>query len=132
MSIRKTKSDNSVVKVSKDSDKYKIALKLINHILTNIGKDEVDDLTKFKDIDREDIIKEVNKESLVAMEGELFPLFNKNKVGYYRVGGNSYVLNCLRGLVKDIGYEMNYKQKDKSEIMNGKSFRRKHFFYYIT
>jgi hypothetical protein len=120
------------VKATNDSDKYKIVLKLVNKILINIGKEEVDDLTKFVDIDREDIIKEVNKNALVGMEGELFPLFNKNKVGYYRTAGNSYVLNCLRGLLKDIGYEMNYKQKDKSEIMNGKSFRRKHFFYFIN
>ena len=51
-------------KITKDSEKYKVALKLVNKILVNLGKDEITDLTDFKDIDREDIIKDVNKKAL--------------------------------------------------------------------
>ena len=119
-------------KVDKDSDKYKVILKLINKILINIGKDEIDDLTKFNNIDREDIIKDINKKILTDMESELFPLFNKKNSGYYRKIGNSYVLNCLRGLLKEMDYEFTYEQKERSETINGKSFRRKHFFYSIN
>lgn len=119
-------------KISRDSDKYKVILKLINKILTNIDKKEIDDLTKFMNIDREDIIKDINKQSLIDMESELFPLFNKKDSGYYRITGNGFVLNCLRGLLKETGYELLYAQKERSEIINGRSFRRKHFFYSIN
>ena len=81
----------------KDSNKYKIALQLINKILVNIGKEEIDDLTKFVNIDRDDIIKEVNKTSLEEMDKEIFVLFNKKKCGYYRKT-NTLVLNSLRGI----------------------------------
>ena len=118
-------------KVSKDSDKYKVLLKLINKILSNIGKDEIDDLTDFKDIDREDIIKDVNKTSLEDMEKELFAHFDKKKCGYYRKT-DSIVLNCLRGMIKEINYSMTKKQKDKSEFIGDKSFRRTHIFYTIS
>ncbi|QKF94781.1 hypothetical protein QKU48_gp1323 [Fadolivirus algeromassiliense] len=122
--------DNVVPKAAPDSNKYKIALKLVNLILVNIGKEEVDDLTKFKDIDREDIIKDVNKKSLQDMESELFPLFNKKKVGYYRKT-DGLVLNCLRGMMKDIGFEMHKVQKGKMVIFDGKSYEKTCMIYCI-
>ena len=83
----------------KNSDKYKVSLKLVNKILVNIGKEEIDELTKFVDIDREDIIKDVNMTTLTEMEGEVFQYFDKMKCGYYRKTG-SIVLNRLRGMMK--------------------------------
>jgi hypothetical protein len=117
-------------KEDKNSDKYKIALQLINKILVNLGKEEVDDLTKFINIDRDDIIKEVNKNSLEEMDKEIFALYNKKNCGYYRKT-DSLVLNCLRGMMKEIGFELSYEKKEKSEYINNKSFRRKHVFYSI-
>ncbi|ARF09926.1 hypothetical protein Indivirus_5_49 [Indivirus ILV1] len=117
-------------KVDKDDNKYKVALKLINKILVNIGKDEINDLTDFKDIDREDIIKDVNKEALTGMEKELFPLFNKDKVGYYRKT-NAIVLNCLRGMMKEIGFSLVKVQKGKMIQINGKSYEKSCMIYHI-
>jgi hypothetical protein len=119
-----------IKKADTDSEKYKVALKLINLILVNLGKDLIDDLTKFVNIDREDIIKDINKQSLIGMEKELFPLFNKKSVGYYRKT-DALVLNCLRGMMKEIGFELYYEEKEKSEYVNERSLRRKHLFYFI-
>lgn len=91
--------------IDKTTDKYKLLLKFINSILINIGKSQVDDLTEFKDIDREDIIKDVNKQTLNAMEKELFKTFDKKKCGYYRKT-DSIVLNCLRGMCKEVGLDL--------------------------
>ena len=115
----KWKKDNcskkDTIKVTKEIDKttdqYKMALKLVNAILKNLNKDQIDDLTDFKDIDREDIIKDDNKKLLKEMEGELFPLFNKVKCGYYRKSDNS-VLNCLRGMCREIGLKMTYWERN--------------------
>ena len=119
-----------IYKENKDSDKYQMALKLINKILINIGKEEVDDLTKFINVDRDDIVKEDNKTTLESMEEEIFALYDKKKCGYYRKT-DGIVVNCLRGMMKEIGYQFTYIQKEKSESVNNKSFRRKHVFYSI-
>ncbi len=106
------------VKIDKDSEKYKVALKFVNKILVNIGKEEVAELIDFKDIDREDIIKEVNKESFREMENELFEQFDKVKMGWYRRNiVSSYILTFLRNMCTDLGYSFTYhelkKQKNK-------------------
>ena len=110
--ILEKKPKKTIVKVSPDHEKYKMALKLINVILANIGKDQIDDLTKFVDVNREDIIKDINKQSLNDMEKEVFPLFSKDKCGYYRKT-NSFVLNCLRGMMKEIGYSMRAREQKR-------------------
>lgn len=130
MSTKKTKNVSTVVKESSDSDKYKVALKLVNKILVNIGKEEIDDLIKFSGIDREDIIKEVNKKSLMEMEGELVELFTKKKLGLYRKT-DGIVLNCLRGLMKEIGYQLVKEQKGKMVIIDGKSYEKTCMIYSI-
>lgn len=126
--VKKSKIKNN--RVDKDSDKYKVLLKFVNKILTNLNKAEVDDLTQFINIDRDDIIKDINKDSLVAMEDELFPLFDKSKVGYYRQT-DSRALSILRGLVKEAGYDLVRKKKEKSDRFNNYSYRRTHIFYSI-
>jgi len=117
-------------KISKDDDKYKLALKFVNVILKNIGKDEVDDLTKFKDVDREDIIKDVNKNSFNDIADELFKNFNKKKCSYYRKT-DTQILNCLRGMMKELGHELTYVQKDINGKIDDKTFRKTCMFYSI-
>ena len=127
-----TDSDKKVKeKVNPESDKYKVVLKFVNRILVNLKKDEVDDLTKFANIDREDIIKEENKKVLIEMEKDLFQHFNKDKCGFYRKTANGWVLNVLRGMVKDMGYEFKPVKKDVCEYRDGKSCKRTHYFYTI-
>lgn len=118
------------LKEDKTSEKYQLALRFVNKILVNIGKSEVDELTKFINIDREDIIKEVNKITLDDMADELFEKFNKKKVGYYRKT-DSIVLNCLRGLMKEIGYELTNIHKDITTTFDGKNYRKTHLLYSI-
>ena len=116
--------------IDKNSDKYKVLLKLVNSILSNIGQDEIDEITEFINIDRDDIIKDVNTISFRAIEKELFEHYDKYKCGYYKKS-NAYVLNCLRGLVKQLGYELIYTRKEIGQIVDGKSLRRTHTFYSI-
>jgi len=44
---------------------------------------------------------------------------------------NAMVLNCLRGMIKDAGFTFSSKKKERSETLNGKSYKRAHFFYFI-
>ena len=105
-------SDKTIL--DKKSDKYKMALKLINKILTNISKDEIDDLTKFVNIDREEIIKDVNKKSFEEMEDELFKYFDKVKSGWYRrKTTKNYILTFLRYMCNDIHLSLTYYELKK-------------------
>lgn len=121
--------DNTTV-IDINSDKYKVLLKFVNNILVNIGKSKIDELTEFINIDREDIIKDINVKTLKTMEKEIFKYYSKNNCGYYRKS-NGFALNCLRGMLKELGLELTYIQKEKSEIVNDKSFKRTHLLYSI-
>lgn len=114
------------------TDKYKVALKFINMILANLGKPAITTLTEFTNIDREDIIKEVNKQSFDAMQGELFSYFDKVAMGWYRRNKvNNYILTFLRNMCDDLGLEFAYEQKDITRLIDEKSFRSTFMFYLI-
>lgn len=117
-------------KIQKDSEKYKIILKLLNKILKNNGKDEITDITKFADIDRDDIIKDVNRQALKEMEDDIYKLYDKKKCGYYNKSKGT-VLNCLRGMMRDSGFEFNYENKEVYKNIDGKRFRKTLFLYSI-
>jgi len=117
-------------KITNGSDKYKVLLKFVNKILVNIDKEEIDDLTKFINIDREDIIKDVNIKALNEMAPELFVHYNKQSSRFYNKS-NAYTLNCLRGLLKEAGFKFTYVSKEVYEDFNGKSARRSHILYSI-
>lgn len=112
--------------VNTSSDQYRIALKFVNKILENIGKPIIINLRDFKNIDREDIIKDVNKKTLSEMEKYIFEHFDKKKCGYYRQTDN-IVLNCLRGMMKTIGLELISLQKTKTV----KCMTSTHYYYSI-
>lgn len=126
---KKTTQDNGVV--DKNTEKYKVALKFVNKILVNIGKEEIDDLTKFKDIDRDDVIEDINKTTLEEMEEEVFKYFDKNGCNYYRKT-NGLVVNCLRGMMRQLGLSMTSVKKDITSTINGKKYRKSHMFYSVN
>lgn len=118
-------------KVDKNSEKYKVGLKFVNEILANIGKEGIDDLTKFKDIDRDDIIENINKTTLENMEEEIFKYYDKNKCNFYRKT-NGLVVNCLRGMMRQLGLSMTSVKKDITSTINGKKYRKSHMFYSVN
>jgi hypothetical protein len=127
--IKKATKQKVIQKVDKNNAKYIVLLKLLNGILENIGKDQITEVTQFVDISRTDIIKQENVDILKTMTKELFPLFNKNRCHYGK--SDSFVCNCLRDLVKQIGYCFSYKKKDVYVDVNGKNFRNTDMIYSI-
>ncbi len=135
--VKNNKRDGKTKKVKKNpakiidktTRKYKILIKFVNKILVNIGKDRIDDLTDFKNIDRLDIIKPENKVILDEMESDLYRYFAK-KSNFYRKTP-SIVLIIIRGLCKQVGLRFVSTQKDIRERINGKLYRRTHMFYSI-
>ena len=117
--------------IDKTSSKYIIALKFVNNILKNLDKSEINDLTDFKDIDREDIIKTENKELVETMQSELFKKgnFDKGKCGFYRRSQvKTYILTLLRYICLDLGFKFTYTEKRIQKNTIAKSY----YHYNIT
>jgi len=88
------------------NEKYKVTMKFINAILNNIGKEPIVDLAKFVDIDRLDLMKDINKTTLESMESEIFQYFDRRKCRYDLPSKNT-VLNCLQVMLHEFNYSLN-------------------------
>jgi len=96
----------------KTTDKYKVLLKFVNKILANIGKIQITDLREFKEIRREDLIKDVCVKIYNDMEYELFECFDKKKCSWYtRKSVRYYVITFLRSAAKDVGLKLKLHEK---------------------
>jgi hypothetical protein len=110
--------------------KMVIAMKFINNILTNSNKQEINVITDFKDVKREEIVTQQNLDMLNNMEEEIYKHFSKMGCGYYRKT-NNYVISFFRGMVKELGYTAVANKKDKTQKINGENFRKTYMFYHI-
>lgn len=101
-------------KIDKDSTKYKIALKFINNLLKNIGKKEINDLTEFKNINREDIIRPINVTMLENMMDVILKYYGKNEIGWYRKEiVKNYILAFIRCICRELNFKFTVKKRNK-------------------
>lgn len=131
-----TALENNLVNIDQNieikNEKNIVLLKLINKMLKNMNKAEIDELIKFVDINRECISTDLNYNIIKEMEKELFPLFNKKESRYYVKEKKSPALNILRGLTKQVeNHELCVKQKCKVETVNDRKCTRIQMSYSI-
>lgn len=122
------------LKASNNDPRYVLLLKIVNSILTNIGKSNITNLLQFRDIDRADIVKKENNDLVMSMEKELFQYFNKFSCGYYRKDKtDNFVLTFLRGACEDIGFKFEYNKKYIRETISNTNVKisKTHYFYFI-
>lgn len=105
--------DNNINETLQNKAKIFILLKIINKILKNLNMNGINDLIEFKKINRDDILNEQNKKIANEMENEIFGPFNKTKCGYYRRDNKQYILNLLKGMIKEVGYALIKRNKDR-------------------
>jgi hypothetical protein len=121
------KETDAIVDNNPDA-KLKIALKIVNKILDNCGKQHIDDLTNFVNVDRQDIIKKENNDYVKEIEDEIFTHFDKKKCNYHqRDNIKNIILSYLRGITDDIGFDFTYIEK----MINNGEKRKKHMIYSI-
>ena len=113
--------------------KYNLVLKLVNKLLINMNKSEINNLEHFKDIIRQDVITEANYKTVEEMEPEILKYFDKAKTGYYQKkrAGDNYPVNFIRGLLRQINLKLEHKEEDRTIKMNNQSYRQKIIFYSI-
>jgi hypothetical protein len=127
----KSKKDiikKNIMMVAKESPKYQIILVFINKILENIGKNKINNLTDFIDIDRLDILKQVNIDTFIQMESEILKYYDKKNIGWYaRNRTKHYILVFLRKVCIELGLIFKSIQKEKSI----KGYKKTYFLYSI-
>lgn len=112
--------------------KKQTALKFVNKILVNMGKDQINDLLDFKDVHRDVLIDDSNKAIVDEMEPELIEHFDKKKLGYYtRNMIKTILITYLRGICEELGYKFISNKKEVSYKIDGKPTRRTEVFYSI-
>ena len=70
--------------IDKNDPKYILALQFINHILINNNKPQIQDILEFKNVTRQEILKQENLDKLNEMENDMYKHFDKMKCGFYR------------------------------------------------
>ncbi len=125
-------SDNGPI-TELDQIKYNLVLELVNKILVNMNKSIINNLEEFKDIVRQDVITEANYKAVEEMEENILKYFDKAKSGYYQKkrSGINYSVNFLRGLLRQINYELENMKKDMSVNINGINYRKTFMIYSI-
>lgn len=97
--------------MEKLTKKYCITLKLVNEILKNCDRPEINELTNFKHIDRHEIIDKKNTQILEKMLPEIQEYFGK------KPKTDEYILTILRNMCKQL--TLHFKQKYKNVQKNG-------------
>ena len=115
------------------SSKSLILLSFVNRILTNLGRPSITILTDFKEIDRDDIIKDINTLLIDELSSEIFKEFSKIKCDWYsRKKIKNYIMSLLRYMCVDVGLKFVYIKKDISTRIGDKTYRSTHYFYSIV
>jgi len=116
-----------------DSKKYNVTLEFVNKLLINLNKTPINNLKNFKDIDRDDIISDINKNLVSDFEKHFFPLFDKNKFGWSRRNcTRNYILTFIRYACNEINLDFKSKKKNKTVEINGKNYQKICMTYSIT
>ena len=116
--------------IDKNDPKYILALQFINHILTTNNKPQIQDILEFKDVTRQEILKQENLDKLNEMENDMYKHFDKMKCGFYRKNDN-YPITFFRQMLKEIGYKAIRVEKDKTINIDGVNYRKKFMIYHI-
>jgi len=122
-------SYDELKKVSNDLvyyQKYSLCLLYVNKILKNLGKGEIKSLLEFIDINSNDIIE--HKDVYKSVSEEIYSVFDKKRCNYYNRESEKIVLNCLRGMCKELGLNLKIK---KVTMSNGEGYFRTEYLYSI-
>ena len=121
-------------KIDKNSDKYKIVMEFLNALLKTLNKQAINDITEFKYIKRDEIIKKECENVLPGYLDRIIDIFGKYAIRYsMRTKIQHYHLSVIKYLVSHCGYNFSSNYQYKSmENKDGVSGIELHIYYSIT
>ena len=99
-------------KLDKTNEKYILTLKFLNDLLKAIGKEEIDDITNFKEVRRDDLLTDSCQKVFDNHISEICKVFGKSQI-YYRNKDSvdNYLISLIKYMIKLIGYQFVFKTK---------------------
>lgn len=115
-SVNETSTINTKYpKVDKDDEKYIVTLKFLNELLTVLNKEKIDDITMFKNILRDDLLKPECNNVLENNISDLTKIFGKIRLQYrHRNTIKCYIISVIKTISKMCGYS--FKSRNRSAI----------------
>lgn len=122
-----------VNKVDKTDKRYIALLSLLNMILTKMNQPNITEITEFKDIDREDILKDEVKHEFDNMLPELLKEIDPKVCSWSRRNtAKAYIITFIKQTANHLGYKFKYKHLTKMNVFDGKTWSRTCVEYSIT
>jgi hypothetical protein len=119
-------------KVDKSDPRYIMTLNILNAILKELNKQEIDDIIQFKDISKDELLCGECKKIIYAQYPDIIKLFENHGVkDFCRINGTNYVINNIRFLAINCGYSFISRQKEKKEKCGDGMYKRKFITYYL-
>ena len=125
------KKPKTALKIDKADDKYKLVLEFLNALLVKIGKVEIDDITKFKDIKRDDLLKPECTQVLSQYLDRLVKQFGKTNISYRKKDEiETYILTVLRNITSYSGYKFSSKNIVKNKTISVGNYKHDYSLLY--
>ena len=130
-SKRNVKKPKTYQNIDKTDDKYKLVLEFLNALLVVIGKPQIDDITKFQNIKREDLLKQECTQVLNNYLDRLVKEFGKSTLLYSkRHKIDTYLLTIIKSIVLNWGYQFKSYQKHTSKQISDNLYDRNYWMVY--
>ena len=127
-SVSKPKND----KVKKEDPRYVLTLEVLNAILNKLHKPIIENISEFKDVNRDDLLKEECDLVMCTYYKKIMDLFKKYEVNdFYKVHGKNYVINIIRSLTINCGYYFVGKTRETKKMYNSGAHKRVYNRYYF-
>ena len=115
--------------ISKDSEKYKATLDFLNDVLRSMNKPEIDDITKFSEIKRSELLSVDHKKIVEEHSVKLLNHFKKKQLKYNcKDTYTSYCVTLIKILALECGYNISttryctWDPENKLEQKNGRTY----------
>jgi Rps23 Pro-64 3,4-dihydroxylase Tpa1-like proline 4-hydroxylase len=118
-------------RLSKEDQKYKVALELLNVVLKGIGKCEIVDLTEFKDISRKDILSKNWDDLFDDGLYKIIQHFGRSRIKYFwRKTSSSYIIILIKNVILCCGYSLKAVTRQINIYQGVNHYKRENMVYY--
>lgn len=118
-------------KIDIDCNKYKVFLKFLNDLLKKMNRNVIADITQFKNIRRDDLLKEACDKALNENINDIIKHFGRSKIRYHEKDKHKcYVLAVIKYLVSLCGYQFVINTICKWDITNEMSHEDRYSILY--
>lgn len=123
-------TDKNETTIKKHDPKHIMLLKFLNAVLECLGKENINDPTEFKNVNKDDIVNQCSNLVDIYLE-EIAKIFDKANISYYnRKSTKTYVITLLRKMTRLCGYEWEMKRRYKTKMIDSYNFKRDPYFIY--